>query len=476
MPPRTRKTTSAYFDDATPTPNPEPDPKPKRSVASRKKGVSMPSVVSARDGSVPTVDATTVQPARDWVDQSEFTPLPSPLGILFIGDPHVKVSNATQEDEMFESTLAIARQHKPDVIVVLGDVFDTHSRLDLFPTNAATRWLRSLADATPRLVVIPGNHDMMSDNAFLSEVHPFTALKYWENVSVPDQGEVLTFKDAYSFIALPYVYRGRFEEALGFVCARHVSPISGGNAASVDVAEAIRDTLENTVGVIAHQEWRGCKLGAMVSVHGDTWSADRPVVVSGHIHEHGWVQPNICYVGTPIQHSAADRDVKTVSWFRVVPRADAPTEGETAPLPEPGQLPLRTQCRWTLAEQRIRLNVKRRVQLKTPAIAFLATHPNIDPATCYFEWRVEGTLAELAGLRKTDHWKKWAPYIQAVRKRDDPVLQTLPSEGTTVASVASGERKSVSDGRSFMAVLHDEASCVPALATVFRRVFDGGIN
>jgi len=67
--------------------------------------------------------------------------------------------------------------------------------------------------------------------------------------------------------------------------------------------------------IFAHQEFKGAKMGAIISEEGDPWSLDLPLVISGHIHDYDHLQTNIIYTGTPIQHAFGDRSDKTVSWF-----------------------------------------------------------------------------------------------------------------------------------------------------------------
>ena len=76
------------------------------------------------------------------------------------------------------------------------------------------------------------------------------------------------------FLFVPYVPPGRFVEAL--------ETYKNINWKDVDC-------------IFAHQEFYGCKMGAILSEEGDKWESKWPLVVSGHIHSRQWINKNIYY-------------------------------------------------------------------------------------------------------------------------------------------------------------------------------------
>lgn len=211
---------------------------------------------------------------------------------LVIGDPHFKVSNVKETDAMAEAIISTALEKHPDIIVVMGDVLDRHEVIHVSPLTRAIKFLARLKDIAPTYVLI-GNHDLKNNRQFLSDEHPFTALKYWgPNITVVDttttaiiKGQIFTF--------VPYVPPGRFKEALNF----------------------FNQSWLKSTAIFAHQEIRGAKMGAIVSTEGDEWSLTDPYLIVGHVHDFDELQPNVLYVGTPIQHAFGDRHDKTVSFF-----------------------------------------------------------------------------------------------------------------------------------------------------------------
>lgn len=209
---------------------------------------------------------------------------------IVIGDPHFKVSNVKETEGMSEAIIKTVLERKPDFIVVLGDVLDRHETIHVSPLTRATDFLSKLKDITHTYVLI-GNHDLKNNRQFLSNEHPFASLKEWNGLTVVDTTTKVNIKDK-TFIFVPYVPPGRFVEALN-IC----------------------EDWQSAECIFAHQEFKGVKMGAIISEEGDDWPLENPRVVSGHIHDYQEPQINLLYTGTPIQHSFGDRHDKTISHF-----------------------------------------------------------------------------------------------------------------------------------------------------------------
>lgn len=236
------------------------------------------------------------------------------MKLLVIGDPHFKLDNVAETDAMVEDIILVAKRTEPEYIACLGDVLDRFSNIHVGPLVRATSFLRRLIDIAP-LILLIGNHDRPNNSVFCTEQHPFTPLKEWPRTFVVDKPMMVD-----GIAAIPYVPNGRFQEAL--------SMIEG-----------------HPRLILAHQEFRGAKMGAIVSTTGDDWSITAPLVVSGHIHDYQRPQPNILYVGTPIQHGYGDKTDKGVSLLTIGETVD-----ETRyPLPS---VPLKRVVRLTAEEAR----------------------------------------------------------------------------------------------------------------------------
>lgn len=210
------------------------------------------------------------------------------LRVLIVGDLHFKASTSTQNLEMSRQILDIAKKDI-DFAVVLGDTLDTHANIHMTPLVNSVDFLRKLQDLT-KLYLLIGNHDLLNNKSFLKEnIHPFSALKYWNNTEVIDTTKWITFKN-YHFTMVPYVEPGRFKEALTLV-----------------------PQYKDSICLFCHQEFIGAQMGSFTSVDGDVWDEDEPYVISGHIHEYQKLQNNILYTGVPVQQSFGDKDNKFIA-------------------------------------------------------------------------------------------------------------------------------------------------------------------
>lgn len=260
---------------------------------------------------------------------------------LVIGDPHFKVSNAKETDRMADAIVKLAEEIHPDFIVILGDSCDTHDIVHLSPLTRAIKFIAILIEIAPTYILI-GNHDLKNNKQFLSEEHPFTALKLInsslqqqaqtielyhsmiielftitpehlltdrlrtykqiidENSDLVNKFDKVTIADkvlsvdikGQQFVFCPYVPTSKFEEALNTI-----------------------PNWRTAKTIFAHQEFRSAQMGAIISTDGDIWPVSSPFVISGHIHDFQQLQTNIVYTGTPIQHTYSDHTNKTVSVF-----------------------------------------------------------------------------------------------------------------------------------------------------------------
>jgi DNA repair exonuclease SbcCD nuclease subunit len=212
--------------------------------------------------------------------------------VLFVGDPHFKIKNIEHLPIFISSVTRIVESNNFDFVVVAGDLLDNHDRVDVEPLNYALKFLDSIRKT--KTFVLVGNHDYKNNQQFLTDHHWMNALKHWSNLTVVD--DVCEYN---GFLFVPYVPPGRFLEAINTKYSDELLP--------------------NFYGVFAHQEFYGCKMGAIESKCGDKWNVDWPVVVSGHIHCKQWSQSNVYYPGSAMQHAfgqSVDNTVSVLTWSK----------------------------------------------------------------------------------------------------------------------------------------------------------------
>lgn len=245
---------------------------------------------------------TTEQP-----EKLEETIIDDKFKVICIGDPHFKIGNQIDTDEMEEKIIQAISDLKPNLIVCLGDILDRHELINVFPLSRATNFLHNLSKLT-QLVILIGNHDRPNNSDFLSENHPFNALKLWPNTTVVDKTVVLEIH-GHNFVFVPYVSPGKFNDAL----KTHPLLINQ-DFLNENKSETVEEQM-NITAIFAHQEFKGAKMGAIISEIGDIHKLSSPLVISGHIHDFDELQPNLFYTGTPLQHAYGDSDDKTISLF-----------------------------------------------------------------------------------------------------------------------------------------------------------------
>lgn len=210
--------------------------------------------------------------------------------IIAIGDPHFKLDNLPEVDIFIERIETLCLEIKPNLIVILGDVLDTHERLHTIPFNKAQLFIQKMRKIALTYILV-GNHDLISNQEFLTENHWMNAIKEWENVVIVDKIKFLLLS-GYKLFFCPYVDKGRFEEAL--------------NTSEMNWKDA--DC------IFAHQEFLGCKFGAITSINGDVWSETYPNIISGHIHENQTLN-NIYYCGSSTQQGETEKNIIPILTF-----------------------------------------------------------------------------------------------------------------------------------------------------------------
>ncbi len=213
------------------------------------------------------------------------------VNVLFIGDPHFQVSNIQEVNMFLERIIKLATEKQPDIIIIAGDLLHTHERLHTDALNKAYELVDHMRKISKTYVLV-GNHDYCNNQAFLTQNHWMNGMKEWDNTTIVDVVVSATIKNE-KFIFVPYVPPGRFEEALN----------------------THKQEWRDASCIFAHQEFAGCKMGAIISVEGDKWSLNNPMVISGHIHSRQQPQKNIYYSGSAMQHAFGESEKNIIAFL-----------------------------------------------------------------------------------------------------------------------------------------------------------------
>jgi DNA repair exonuclease SbcCD nuclease subunit len=214
------------------------------------------------------------------------------MKILFIGDPHIKTDNHEEIDILILELKKICESNHFDHIIIGGDLMHYHERIFTQALNKSLEFVTCLSIFAPVHILV-GNHDMINNQQFLTSNHWLNVFTHYKNVKIVEKPIVLKEKNkdsTFTFLMCPYVYPGRFIEAI----------------------ETVSNDWKTYNVIFAHQEFKGCKMGAIVSKDGDEWSEEFPQIISGHIHDNQTPQKNIYYPGSPLQHAFGDTDKRVV--------------------------------------------------------------------------------------------------------------------------------------------------------------------
>ncbi|AYV85937.1 MAG: hypothetical protein Solivirus2_8 [Solivirus sp.] len=205
------------------------------------------------------------------------------MKILVIGDLHVTVKNLHIYADVAKEIYLKIEELKPDFVVSLGDTLDTHERIHMQCLCFAVDFYKKIANKVP-LIVIQGNHDRQSNSDYMTDIHPFTGLVGFPNITIVSS--TIRIKD---LVFVPYVPTKRFNEALA------------------------NTSLEGVKYLFAHQEFKGCRMKKTTSSSGDIWDKSIPII-SGHIHEFQTLN-NIVYVGSVMQNDYDENPDKALLWM-----------------------------------------------------------------------------------------------------------------------------------------------------------------
>jgi DNA repair exonuclease SbcCD nuclease subunit len=316
--------------------------------------------------------------------------------IFVIGDPHFKINNIEETNEMSTKILTLLDRLQPDAVVCLGDVLDRHETIHVGPLLRSIDLFEKISSKF-KLYILIGNHDRPSNQVYLTDEHPFTALKRWKNTFIIDKVFVDKILDQ-SFLFVPYVPPGKFMEAI----ETHLGP---------------NPDLSPFSCIFAHQEFYGAKMGIVESKVGDQWKSEYPLVISGHIHDFDILSSNIIYTGTPIQHGFGDREDKMVFLFT---------------------FEMSNAVKFTYEKYDLELPKKKIMKLTFSEIQLLK---KLDPKT-YYKIIISGTPEELKTI-------KMGPFLQQL-PRSKIVYKTISSTIDKYQNDLSFESK------NFLELLHEE--------------------
>jgi DNA repair exonuclease SbcCD nuclease subunit len=333
------------------------------------------------------------------------------MKILVVGDPHTKLSSIREIDLLARRIVEKCKELSILHIVILGDLADGHAKMHVQVFNAIIKFFEVLLEAGLRIYYPIGNHDAINNQIFLSEDHFFNAFKWWQvegDLKIIDDVED-THIGPHRFVFCPYVPPGRFREAL---------------------TKEPR-TWDGVRAIFCHQEFKGAKMGAIESKHGDEWPETAPLIISGHIHDREKLQKNIFYVGTPYPAKFGEKTEKTVTVL------DVADDGK-------------------ISMGHIDLGLPKKLTVKITTEQFKSYQL---PENTHVRMHLSGTVEEIAKCKKTKKYQELKDRVKIIPKPIDKAEVKHNVERKDymelLGSAVSAESKVVQD--IYEEVMRDEA-------------------
>lgn len=229
---------------------------------------------------------------------------PSPYTMLVVGDIHIKRKDLTRSSQLLDSLSDAMNSLKPNMTVLLGDVFDNHNTCYAECQDLFCDFLDKTKSRVK--VHICGNHEMENGVELLPKTNSLGVFtRHYQTISPQYYGELPAYipvvKPAVldlgvcSVGLVPYAPPGMFSEALGML--------------------GVMPDL-----IMCHQEFNGASyVKGTLSERGDNiepWMN----VIAGHLHNSQTLHKDggrVWYPGTPIQHDFSDRDDKAIYLIEV---------------------------------------------------------------------------------------------------------------------------------------------------------------
>jgi DNA repair exonuclease SbcCD nuclease subunit len=83
------------------------------------------------------------------------------MNTLYLGDPHIKISNMEESERLLSFVSETAIKYKISKIVILGDLHNNHATVRVEIVNFWIEWLEHLSSICETIVLV-GNHDQVS--------------------------------------------------------------------------------------------------------------------------------------------------------------------------------------------------------------------------------------------------------------------------------------------------------------------------
>jgi DNA repair exonuclease SbcCD nuclease subunit len=192
------------------------------------------------------------------------------MKVLFVGDPHLKINRFELSKSFLKWLNSTIQELKPDVVVNLGDSFDTHSVLRSEIMTEFMNHVYSVLKLNIPYIYLVGNHDLYkpSDNKYHALSHLVGRI---DNFYIIDKTQ-----DLFDMTFVPYLHNPA------------IFPLK-----TLDIC-------------VAHQTFKGADYGNITTQDGvDSEAVSASIIISGHIHKKQDLG-KVIYPGSPFSQGVND--------------------------------------------------------------------------------------------------------------------------------------------------------------------------
>jgi DNA repair exonuclease SbcCD nuclease subunit len=211
------------------------------------------------------------------------------MKVLYIGDMHVQISNLDESDALMNFVVDTIIKHKPDQVVLLGDLLHNFAVVRTEVLDFWKEWLDTISESQ-KLIVLVGNHDLANSGNDQYKSHALNVfhLMKKKTLSIVDNAQV--------------------HGVIGFV------PYMHDQTKFVEIANGLKEFGAKIL--VVHQDIDGSQYEsgfyAPNGVSPD--KLDYPLVIGGHIHKRQRFG-KIVLPGTPRWLNNADANEEKGLWL-----------------------------------------------------------------------------------------------------------------------------------------------------------------
>jgi len=212
---------------------------------------------------------------------------------LYIGDPHIMVSNLKDGDSLLQFVLDTAIQEKVDHVCFLGDLFHTHAVLRIEVVSFWHKWLDAFSVKAIQTIVLVGNHDQPGSREKEQEMNALDVF----DISNDSEG-----------------YRTIVNEPMNIGNIAYI-PYMSSHTKFVNAAMDLEEKGATKL-LICHQTFTGAvyENGQPAEDSVDPNAIPQEKIVSGHIHKEQEFE-KVFYPGTAKYDKLSDANEKKGIWL-----------------------------------------------------------------------------------------------------------------------------------------------------------------